>query len=77
MGMRKSDERRRVAHTCGGIVSAVLAVALAVDASGGELVVEPGGLSPQMALETIRAAKAQGNREAWDYEAAGLRKPER
>ena len=65
MGMKESDERRRVAHICGGIVSAVLAVALAVDASGGELVVEPGGLSPQKALETIRAAKAQGNREAW------------
>lgn len=31
----------------------------------GELVVSPGGLSPQGALERIRAEKARGNKEAW------------
>ena len=32
---------------------------------GGELVVEPRGLSPEGALEQIRAAKAKGDRSAW------------
>ncbi|MGN0847181.1 MAG: right-handed parallel beta-helix repeat-containing protein [Kiritimatiellia bacterium] len=32
---------------------------------GGELVVEPNGLSPQGALESIRAAKARGDKAAW------------
>ncbi len=38
---------------------------VAIVAVGGELVVEPNGLSPQGALEKIRAAKAQGDKTAW------------
>ena len=37
----------------------------ALGAVGGEIVVSPEGLSPQGALETIRAAKAQGDASAW------------
>lgn len=40
-------------------------------ALGGELVVEPGGLSPQGALERIRAAKAKGSGEAWTVRVKG------
>ncbi len=41
-------------------------VSLAAGASiAGELIVEPGGLSPQGALEKIRAAKAAGDKSAW------------
>lgn len=65
MGMKESDERRRVAHICGGIVSAVLAVALAVDAAANDFRLKP--TSPAFALGF----------KAWDYEAAGLRKPDR
>ena len=43
----------------------ILCAAGALGALGGELVVEPGGLSPQGALERIRAAKAKGSGEAW------------
>ncbi len=46
-----------------GVVALVTAAALT--AAGGELVVAPGGLSPQGALEKIRAAKAQGDASAW------------
>ena len=34
-------------------------------ATGGELVVEPGGLTPRQALEKVRAAKAAGAAGAW------------
>ena len=40
-------------------------------AAGGELVVEPGGLSPQGALERIRAAKAKGSGEPWTVRVKG------
>ena len=65
MRMKELEVRRRLARVCGGSVSAVLVIVGTLGASGGELVVEPGGLSPQMALERIRAAKAHGSREAW------------
>ena len=41
------------------------AVAFAVTAGGGELTVEVGGLTPEQALEKIRAAKAAGDKGAW------------
>ena len=42
------------------------AVALAaLGAMGGELTVEPGGLTPHEALAKVRAAKAAGDRNAW------------
>lgn len=47
--------------TIGTFVAAVAAMGI----WGGELTVEPGGLTPQAALETIRAAKAKGSAEAW------------
>ena len=37
----------------------------ALAATGGELVVEPGGLTPRQALEKVRAAKAAGAAGAW------------
>ena len=51
--------------TCWTSLLAVCAAAAALGARGGELVVSPDGLSPQAALEKIRAAKARGSREAW------------
>ena len=49
----------------------ILCAAGALGALGGELVVEPGGLSPQGALERIRAAKAKGSGEAWTVRVKG------
>ena len=43
----------------------ILACTCALAASAGELVVAPGGLTPQGALEKIRAAKAAGDASAW------------
>ena len=42
----------------------MIAVA-ALGAFGGELVVEPGGLTPHAALAKVRAAKAAGDTGAW------------
>jgi hypothetical protein len=39
--------------------------ALTLGALAGEMTVEVGGLTPEQALEKIRAAKAAGNKEAW------------
>ena len=49
----------------------ILCAAGALGTLGGELVVEPGGLSPQGALERIRAAKAKGSGEAWTVRVKG------
>ncbi len=46
-------------------LAVICCAAGALAALGGELVVEPNGLSPQEALETIRAAKAKGDKSAW------------
>ncbi|MDD2455871.1 MAG: hypothetical protein PHE10_06030, partial [Kiritimatiellae bacterium] len=38
---------------------------LAVMVHAGQVVVEPDGMTPNAALERIRAEKAKGNQEAW------------
>lgn len=51
-------------RTCfAGVIFGLLAVSAVVHA--GQVVVAPDGLTPKAALEHIRAAKAQGNQEAW------------
>ena len=47
------------------VIAAILAVAIVTVATGGELVVSPGGMSPNEALFAIRAAKAKGDAGAW------------
>ena len=60
---------------------AIGCLVLAVTAMGGEVVVSPGGLSPEQVLKTVRAAKARRDKPAfalgfksWDFASAGLRK---
>ena len=50
----------------------LLALAGAAVAHGGELTVEPGGLTPQAALERIRAARATGDRAPWKVTVRGF-----
>ena len=42
-----------------------VAALAALGAMGGELTVEPGGLTPRQAFEKVRAAKAAGDKGAW------------
>ena len=55
--MKKSTRRKYLTVT--------LSVAATAAVFAGDIVVEPGGVSPKAALEKIRAAKAAGDRGAW------------
>ena len=47
------------------LLAAILALSVATAASAKEIVVAPGGVSPQAAVERIRAAKRTGDTSAW------------
>ena len=56
MGNMAAVEMKR----CAGLIALA-----ALGALGGELTVEPGGLTPHEALAKVRAAKAAGDKSAW------------
>ena len=57
MSMKKSTRRK--------YLTAALFVAATAAVFAGDIVVEPGGVSPKEALEKIRAAKAAGDKSAF------------